>query len=358
MNIQLKDIPNTSGIYKFTNIINRKIYIGSAKNLRKRFVHHISDLKNNSHHSRHFQNAWNKYGEDNFIYEIIELVEIDLLLTREQYYLDTLLFAQEYINKTSKKFIELGYNINPTAKNRLGSIQPEESIRKSVLNNDKVLPVIYYDFNGFKKGEYLTTGDAAKDLNISRCSVYKCCKHFTDYTKIGFFIFKNEETVYSEYFKSLNNDPFVIQPWNKGLKQERIEKPNSIIVFDRYGRFIKTFSYQVDVAKYIKTSSANVSKYKNKKIHKNYLFFDMTFDYESIINKIRSDYYFIYNTSDQENLSKILVFDNFDNFITSYDSVSDASSEMNLNENSIYNVLCGKRKQIKGFKFKYFEDIV
>lgn len=29
---------------------------------------------------------------------------------------------------------------------------------------------------------------------------------------------------------------------------------------------------------------------------------------------------------------------------------------MNLNENSIYNVLCGKRKQIKGFK--YFEDIV
>lgn len=280
------------------------------------------------------------------------------MLDREQYYLDTLLFAQEYINKSSNKFLELGYNINPVAKNRLGSTQSKETIYKSIVHNDRVLPVLYYDFNGFKKGEYLSTGDAAKDLYISRSSVYSCCKHLTDYTKIGFFIFKNEESIYSEYFKSLNNDPFIVYAWNKGLKQERVAKPDSIILFDRYGRYIKTFSQQIDLAKYIKSTPANISKYKNKKVHKNYLFFDITYDYESIINKIRDEYYFIYNTSDSRELLKILVFDNFDNFITSYESVSDASSEMNLNENSIYNVLCGKRKQIKGFKFKYFEDIV
>ena len=358
MNIELKDIPTSSGIYKFTNTLNQKIYIGSAKNLRKRFVQHISALRNNSHHSKHFQSAWNKYGEENFVYEVIEFTEIDSLLEREQYYLDTLLFAQEYINKLSNKFLELGYNINPTAKNRLGTTQSEENIRKSISNNSRVSQVLYYDFSGFKKGEYLSTGDAAKDLNISRSSVYNCCKHLTDYTKVGFFIFKNEESIYSEYFKSLNDSPFVVQPWNKGLKQERIEKPDSIVLFDRYGRFIKTFSYQVDLAKYIKSTPANVSKYKNKKVHKDYLFFDISHDYEPIIDKIRSDYYFMYNTSDSNEVLKILVFDNFDNFITSYESVSDASSEMNLNKNSIYNVLCGKRKQVKGFKFKYSEDIV
>ena len=50
-------IPTTSGIYKFTNTVNNKIYIGSAQNLRKRFFKHVNLLNKNSHHSLHFQNA-------------------------------------------------------------------------------------------------------------------------------------------------------------------------------------------------------------------------------------------------------------------------------------------------------------
>ena len=38
------------------------------KNLRKRFVQHRSDLRLNKYHSLHFQNAYNKYGENDFIY--------------------------------------------------------------------------------------------------------------------------------------------------------------------------------------------------------------------------------------------------------------------------------------------------
>lgn len=55
---------------------------------------------------------------------------MSLLLIREQYYLDTLLFAQEYINHKSNKFLELGYNINPITSNRIGSKQTIESIKK------------------------------------------------------------------------------------------------------------------------------------------------------------------------------------------------------------------------------------
>jgi hypothetical protein len=43
-----------------------------------------------------------------------------ILLQREQYYLDTLLFAQNWINKIDKKFNLLGYNICPIAKSCLG----------------------------------------------------------------------------------------------------------------------------------------------------------------------------------------------------------------------------------------------
>ena len=53
-----------------------------------------------------------------------------------------------------------------------------------------------------------------------------------------------------------------------------------------------------------------------------------------------------------------MVYDNFDNFITGFDSVDSAAEIMNMKSNSIYGVLCGKRKQNDGFKFKYYDDIV
>lgn len=358
MNIKINEIPTTSGIYKFTNTETSKIYIGSAKNLRKRFVQHTSALKLNKHHSLYFQNAWNKYGEDKFIYEIIEFVEIiDLLLEREQYYLDTLLFAQEYIKKESNKFLELGYNINPIAANRLGSKQSEEAIRKSVLNNSRVNPIIHYDFAGNKIGEYISSGEASKATGINRGNIYQCCKHETEYTQKGFFIYKYEEEIYKEYMESLHNNPFVIQPWNKGLKTGKIDKKESIILFDRYGRYIKKFTHQTDVAEFLKTSTSNVSRYKNNKILKNHLIYDLNYNYEPIISELRQKYWYVHEVQEQE-FKHILVFDNFDNFIISFNTTEEASEIMELNRNSIYNVLCGKRKQLKGFKFKYFEDIV
>lgn len=358
MNVKVSEIPTTSGIYKFTNTENSKIYIGSAKNLRKRFTQHTTELRLNIHHSSHFQAAWNKYGEDKFTYEIIEFVEVtDLLLEREQYYLDTLLFAQEYIRKESNKFLELGYNMNPIAANRLGSKQSKEAIKKTIENNPRILPVIHYDFSGNKLGEYLTTGDASKATGANRVNILMCCKHEVDYTHKGFFIYKHEEEIYKEYVKSLHENPFIIQPWNKGLKTGRMEKDECVILFDRYGRYIKKFTHQTDLSKFINTTSSNISKYKNIKVHKNYLFFDLNYDYEPIISKLRDKYWYIHEVNEIEH-KKILVFDNFDNFIISFDSVEEASKLLELNSNSIYNVLCGKRNQLKGFKFKYFEDIV
>jgi len=59
------------GIYKITNIINNKMYIGQSINMESRFKSHINSLKKNNHHNRHLQFAFNKYGENNFKFEII-----------------------------------------------------------------------------------------------------------------------------------------------------------------------------------------------------------------------------------------------------------------------------------------------
>ena len=77
---------NRSGVYFIKNIIDNKIYIGSSQNLRKRKNSHLCKLRKNKHHCSHLQYAFNKHGEDNFIF--IEIEYTDNLLNREQYYLD------------------------------------------------------------------------------------------------------------------------------------------------------------------------------------------------------------------------------------------------------------------------------
>lgn len=106
-----------SGIYKITNLINKKIYIGSAVNISQRKSVHFYDLKNNWHSSIKLQRSFNKHGENNFKFEIIEEVaNVKNLIKREQYYLNKFLFA----NENDDRFIKLGYNICREAGSSLG----------------------------------------------------------------------------------------------------------------------------------------------------------------------------------------------------------------------------------------------
>jgi group I intron endonuclease len=76
-------------IYKIRNIINNKFYVGSTVNSRVRFQTHRRNLRAGKHQSPHMQAAWNKYGEDCFKFEIIEIVECsENLLAAEQKWLD------------------------------------------------------------------------------------------------------------------------------------------------------------------------------------------------------------------------------------------------------------------------------
>lgn len=346
-------IPTSGGIYKFTNNINGKIYIGSSINLRKRFSNHLKLLKTNSHHSKSFQNAWNKYKEDNFSFEIIEDVENSYnLLIKEQYYLDNIIFAQDYINKINNKFIELSYNINPCSSNRLGTIQSEESKLKSKLNNPNRKDILQYDFNGNFIKKWDSASDIEKELKISKNQVLKCCKQQSEYASDFIFIFEEDEELFKDYLTSLNEYPYVKKVWNKGLSI-RPDKDYSLIVFDRYGNYYDIFKYQTDVCKSINCTPANLSKSKNIKIIKNYYVFDLNFNYNEFINNIIEENNNILNFISTGN--KILMYDIFDNLLSGFNTVKEASELTDLNENSIYNVLCGKRKQLKGFIFKYNE---
>ena len=79
-----------SCIYKITNKVNGKTYIGSTKNVNARWVKHKALLRHNRHSNLHLQAAWNKYGEGSFTFEIIEDCLPEMLLSREQFFIDTI----------------------------------------------------------------------------------------------------------------------------------------------------------------------------------------------------------------------------------------------------------------------------
>ena len=69
----------TIGIYQIQNKINGKIYIGQSINIEKRLKQHLRDLRTSQHYNSHFQNAFNKYGENAFKANIISVCQIKQL---------------------------------------------------------------------------------------------------------------------------------------------------------------------------------------------------------------------------------------------------------------------------------------
>ena len=58
-------------IYRITNMINNKYYIGSTESFARREWQHKNDLKKGAHKNPHLQASWNKYGGDAFVFEIL-----------------------------------------------------------------------------------------------------------------------------------------------------------------------------------------------------------------------------------------------------------------------------------------------
>jgi hypothetical protein len=122
-----------AGIYRWTNKINGKIYIGSSQNISKRFSQYSNPnyLKRNT--SMPICRALLKYGYSGFSLEILEYCEPENVIKREQHYIDLL---------------NPEYNILKIAGSMLGFRQSEESRAKMSAAAKKI------DHPGrFKTGE-------------------------------------------------------------------------------------------------------------------------------------------------------------------------------------------------------------
>lgn len=112
-----------SGIYKIVNNINKKVYIGSSKNIRHRWAVHLHELKNNKHHSIRLQRSFNKYGVDSFEFVVIEYCELDKLLQLEV----------DYINEYNSCLPENGYNMVENVSNPMFGRKHTEQAKEKMM---------------------------------------------------------------------------------------------------------------------------------------------------------------------------------------------------------------------------------
>ena len=105
---EYKEREKQAGVFQVKNTVNGKILLGSSLNLDGPLNSHKFMLTIGSHRNKALQKEWNEYGEDKFVFEILEVVKVknesnfnlnDELTLIEQIWLEKL-----------QPFSEKGYN--------------------------------------------------------------------------------------------------------------------------------------------------------------------------------------------------------------------------------------------------------
>jgi group I intron endonuclease len=117
----MPSISRTPSIYQIRHVESGRVYVGSTVNPRKRWGEHIRELRGGTHHSSYLQHAWDKHGEEAFMFEVIEpVLFVELLIEREQYWIRALCAAER----------SHGYNVLPAAGSPLGAKRTDEERAK------------------------------------------------------------------------------------------------------------------------------------------------------------------------------------------------------------------------------------
>lgn len=177
----------TFNYYQIKNLINNKIYIGITElPVEKRFQQHIKKLKNKTHPNYFLQPDWEKYGENNFEFSLIESMDFDSL--EEGYY-----HEYELIQNTTEEL----YNIQPGG--MVNPIKNPISYDKMVKTKQAQVPNIYaleeISENVFKIAEIYPSQKAAgrSHKEWSQANIQRALKgHYKSY---GYFWIEEKEII-------------------------------------------------------------------------------------------------------------------------------------------------------------------
>ena len=166
-----------SGIYCIENTINNKKYIGQSKDIAQRWSHHKGALRHNRHENSKLQRAWNKYGENAFVFYVIKECPLEDLNRLEMHYIS--------------KFNAFGQGYNLSEGGEAG-------------NNSRGKPIKQYDIYGNFIRRWGNATEAARFYGCCKSSVTRAVVHkslFMNYQ----WCYENEEI--NEIFVKKNQYP-------------------------------------------------------------------------------------------------------------------------------------------------------
>lgn len=207
---------NNFVVYKITNTVDNKIYVGSAVYFAGRKGEHLSNLRRNTHHNKYLQNAFNKYGENSFKFDVIEKDRTKDLVEAEQFWIDTLLpeynFLKVAYSSIGMKHTEevkqhlsnifkgsqrsLGRQLSDLTKKKIGEHQIGR-IKSEEEKNIKRKAVVQLNLKGELLSEFIDSVTAAKELGLADANIRCCCGVFKGKRKypytVGGFKFAHKE---------------------------------------------------------------------------------------------------------------------------------------------------------------------
>lgn len=318
------------GIYRIRNLINNKCYYGSSKEIEKRWKRHIRELNNNKHINIILQRAWNKYGKENFVFEIVE----ELLYYNRK---ELLKLEQEYLDKNPK------YNIGKTSSG--GDNLTNNPKRKKIIENIKR--------SGIKKIQSLTPEEKKKRFSkpLDKNPNWQGGKSYTKhYCRCGNEKSKTAKTCIKCRNKNGDNNPFfgnkhskkTIEKISHKLKNKYSGNQNIPIIIDgieyfSLGQASKSLSIPIVTIRWrVLSKNPKYSNYSYKGKEK------ISYSIEEQKRRISNP-----QKNKKRNFNKPFLINNVE-----YRTLKDASDELKIHIQTIKRRLLSNNQKFKEYKYQ------
>ena len=293
------------GIYKITNLVNGKVYIGQSQDIYSRWKEH--KYARNKRECFALYGAFKKYGLDNFSFEIVECCPFEQLNEKEIYYIAQ---YHSYVGDAKSN----GYNMTKGG-----------ALSFTHVGNDDQGKVVYqYDLKGNFVAQYRNQHKAVKAVGLKGiASITRAIKE--EGTAGGF---QWRETYFDK-----------IPPFQKKYKKKTVYQ------YSKFGDFIKEHENTDKAAEEVGCSKSLIELCceGHSKTGKGY---QWSYERKENIGAVRS-------MTQPSKWKPVLLCDNEGNFIREFPCAKIASQELNISYRAVQHCLAGSCKTAHGYILKY-----